>query len=176
MTKRIYETDAYCKDFEAVVLSCEKADEFYNIILDQTAFFPEGGGQAADIGTIDGVEVIDVGTNSTDSCNYPDFAHAVCKNVQDGVTELGILICGTGIGMSMAANKHKGIRAAACSDTFSARLTRLHNDANVLCFGERVVGQGLACDLVDNFIDAEFEGGKHQKRVDMITAIENQEL
>lgn len=123
-----------------------------------------------------GVEVIDVGTHSTESCNYPDFAHAVCKNVQDGVTELGILICGTGIGMSMAANKHKGIRAAACSDTFSARLTRLHNDANVLCFGERVVGMGLALDLVDNFIDTDFEGGKHKIRVDMITAIEDQEL
>ena len=123
-----------------------------------------------------GVEVIDMGTHSTESCNYPDFAHAVCKNVQDGVTELGILICGTGIGMSMAANKHKGIRAAACSDTFSARLTRQHNDANILCFGERVVGMGLALDLVDNFIDTDFEGGKHKVRVDMITAIENQEL
>ena len=123
-----------------------------------------------------GIEVIDVGTHSAESCDYPDFAHAVCKNVQDGVTELGILICGTGIGMSMAANKHRGIRAAACSDTFSARLTRMHNDANVLCFGERVVGMGLACDLVDNFIDADFEGGKHQRRVDMITAIENNEF
>ena len=123
-----------------------------------------------------GIEAIDVGTYSTDSCDYPDFAHAVCKNVQDGVTELGILVCGTGIGMSMAANKHKGIRAAACSDTFSARLTRMHNDANVLCFGERVVGMGLACDLVDNFIDAEFEGGKHARRVDMITAIEKDQL
>lgn len=123
-----------------------------------------------------GVEVIDVGTHSTESCNYPDFAHAVCKNIQDGVTELGILICGTGIGMSMAANKHKGIRAASCSDTFSARLTRLHNDANVLCFGERVVGIGLALDLVDSFIDTDFEGGKHKTRVDMITAIENAEL
>ncbi len=122
-----------------------------------------------------GVEVIDVGTDSPESCDYPKFAHLVCQNVQNGVTELGILICGTGIGMSMAANKHRGIRAAACSDTFSARLTRLHNDANVLCFGERVVGMGLACDLVDNFIDAEFEGGKHQRRVDMITDIEAQE-
>ena len=122
-----------------------------------------------------GIEAIDVGTYSTDSCDYPDFAHAVCKNVQDGVTELGILVCGTGIGMSMAANKHKGIRAAACSDTFSARLTRMHNDANVLCFGERVVGMGLAIDLVDNFIDADFEGGKHQRRVDMITATEESE-
>ncbi len=123
-----------------------------------------------------GIEVIDVGTYSADSCDYPAIAHALCKNIQDGVTELGILICGTGIGMSMAANKHKGIRAAACSDTFSARLTRVHNDANVLCFGERVVGMGLAIDLVDNFIDAEFEGGKHQRRVDMITAIERDEL
>ena len=123
-----------------------------------------------------GIEAIDVGTYSTDSCDYPDFAHAVCKNVQDGVTELGILVCGTGIGMSMAANKHKGIRAAACSDTFSARLTRMHNDANVLCFGERVVGMGLAFDLVDNFIDADFEGGKHQRRVDMIMEIEKQGL
>lgn len=123
-----------------------------------------------------GIEVIDVGTHSTDSCDYPAIAHAVCKNIQDGVTELGILVCGTGIGMSMAANKHRGIRAAACSDTFSARLTRVHNDANVLCFGERVVGMGLALDLVDNFIDAEFEGGKHQRRVDMITAIENDQL
>ena len=119
-----------------------------------------------------GWEVIDVGTNSTDSCDYPEFAAAVCKNIRNGVTELGILICGTGIGMSMAANKHKGIRAAACSDTFSARLTRQHNDANVLCFGERVVGMGLALDLVDNFVDTAFEGGKHQRRVDMITAIE----
>ncbi len=122
-----------------------------------------------------GWEVLDVGTHSADSCDYPAIAHAVCKNVQDGVTELGILVCGTGIGMSMAANKHKGIRAAVCSDTFSARLTRMHNDANVLCFGERVVGMGLACDLVDAFIDAEFEGGKHQRRVDMITAIEANE-
>ncbi len=122
-----------------------------------------------------GIEVIDVGTDSTASCDYPTFAHAVCKNVQDGVTALGILICGTGIGMSMAANKHRGIRAAACSDTFSARLTRMHNDANVLCFGERVVGMGLACDLVDAFIDADFEGGKHQRRVDMITAIETEQ-
>ncbi len=122
-----------------------------------------------------GIEVLDVGTDSTESCDYPNFAGAVCRNIQNGVTELGILICGTGIGMSMAANKYRGIRAAACSDTFSARLTRMHNDANVLCFGERVVGMGLAFDLVDHFIDADFEGGKHQKRVDLITAIEQAE-
>lgn len=122
-----------------------------------------------------GIEVIDVGTNSSESCDFPVFAHAVCKNVQDGVTELGILICGTGIGMSMAANKHHGIRAAVCSDTFSARLTRMHNDANVLCFGARVVGIGLALDLVDNFIDADFEGGKHQRRIDMVNAVDAEE-
>ena len=122
-----------------------------------------------------GYEVLDVGTKSSQSCDFPVFAHAVCKNVQDGVTELGILICGTGIGMSMAANKHHGIRAAVCSDTFSARLTRMHNNANVLCFGARVVGIGLALDLVDNFLDAEFEGGKHQRRIDMVNAIDAQE-
>lgn len=122
-----------------------------------------------------GWDVIDVGTNSAESCDYPLFAHEVCKNIQDGNAELGILICGTGIGMSLVANKHRGIRAAACSDTFSARLTRVHNNANVLCFGTRVVGIGLALDLVDNFLDAEFEGGKHERRVNMITEYENAE-
>ena len=123
-----------------------------------------------------GFDVVDVGTYTTDSCNYPDYAHALCEKIQSGECELGILICGTGIGMSMAANKHKGIRAACCSDTFSARLTRLHNDANVLCFGARVVGQGLALDLADIFVDTEFEGGKHKTRIDMFAAFENGEL
>ena len=123
-----------------------------------------------------GFDVVDVGTHTTDSCNYPDYAHALCSKIQSGECELGILICGTGIGMSMAANKHKGIRAACCSDTFSARLTRLHNDANVLCFGARVVGQGLALDLADVFVDTEFEGGKHKTRIDMFAAFENGEL
>ena len=122
-----------------------------------------------------GYDVIDVGTYTSDSCNYPDYAHAACVKIQNGEAALGILICGTGIGMSMAANKHKGIRAAACSDTFSARLTREHNDANILCFGARVVGEGLAMDLVDAYLDAKFMGGKHQTRVDMLTAIEQAE-
>ena len=122
-----------------------------------------------------GFDVIDVGTNSSESCDYPLFAHAVCRNIQSGAAELGILICGTGIGMSLVANKHRGIRAAACSDTFSARLTRVHNNANVLCFGTRVIGIGLALDLIDNFLDAEFEGGKHERRVNMITEYENAE-
>ena len=123
-----------------------------------------------------GFDVEDIGVHTTDSCNYPDIAHALCQKIQSGEREMGILICGTGIGMSMAANKHKGIRAACCSDTFSARLTRLHNDANVLCFGARVVGQGLALDLADVFVDTEFEGGKHKTRIDMFTALEQGEL
>ena len=123
-----------------------------------------------------GVEYKDFGTFDGGSVDYPEIAIKVTDAIVSGEAKLGVLVCGTGIGMSMAANKHRGIRAAACSDTFSARLTRLHNNANVLCFGERVVGMGLALDLVDNFIDAEFEGGKHQRRVDMITEIEKNEM
>ena len=126
--------------------------------------------------TAKGFEVEDVGTHSAESCNYPDIARVLCKKLQNGEGDLGILICGTGIGMSMAANKHRGIRAACCSDTFSARLTREHNDANVLCFGARVVAQGLALDLVDAFVNTEFQGGKHQKRIDMIAEIERDQL
>lgn len=120
-----------------------------------------------------GYTVLDVGTNTSDSCDYPIFADRLCKKIQDGDADLGILVCGTGIGMSIAANKHKGIRAACCSDTFSARLTRLHNNANVLCIGARVVGAGLGIDLVDEFVDAEFEGDRHVKRLSLIEDIEN---
>ena len=119
-----------------------------------------------------GIEVIDVGTDTAESCNYTIYADALCKTIQNGDAPLGILICGTGIGMSMAANKHAGIRAAACENTFSARMTRMHTDANVLCFGERVIGYGLACDMVDLFIDTPFEGGRHQARVDDINALD----
>lgn len=119
-----------------------------------------------------GIEVTDVGTYTIDSCNYPDYARALCKRIQSGEFERGILVCGTGIGMSMAANKHNGIRAACCSDTFSARMTRMHNDANVLCLGGRVVGAGLACDMVDLFVDTDFEGGRHTARVQMIADVE----
>ena len=119
-----------------------------------------------------GIEVTDVGTYTADSCNYPDYARALCKRIQSGEFERGILVCGTGIGMSMAANKHNGIRAACCSDTFSARMTRMHNDANVLCLGGRVVGAGLACDMVDLFVDTDFEGGRHTARVQMIADVE----
>ncbi len=120
-----------------------------------------------------GHTVIDVGTNSPESCHYPIYARAVCEKILAGEAERGILICGTGIGMSIAANKHRGIRAACCSDTFSARLTREHNDANVLCFGERVVGLGLALDLVDAFLGAEYlNNGNHVPRVAMLREIE----
>ena len=121
-----------------------------------------------------GIEVTDVGTYSTDSCNYPDYARAVCQKIQSGEFERGILVCGTGIGISIAANKHNGIRAACCSDTFSARMTRMHNNANVLCLGERVVGTGLAIDIVDLFVDTEFEGDRHVKRVLMLEDIEKE--
>ena len=121
-----------------------------------------------------GYEVVDVGTYSADSCHYPVYASALCEKIRRGECELGILICGTGIGMSMAANKHKGIRAACCSDVFSARLTREHNDANVLCFGERVVGIGTALDLVDAFLGAKYlNNGNHVTRVAMLSDIEN---
>ncbi len=114
-----------------------------------------------------GHSVIDCGTNSTESCDYPIFAKALCKEITDGKAELGILVCGTGIGMSMAANKVKGIRAALCSDCFSAKFTRAHNDANVMCMGARVVGEGLALELVDIFLNTPFEGGKHLRRINM---------
>lgn len=122
-----------------------------------------------------GYEVVDCGTSSTESCHYPDFAAKVCHGVLEepaGVC-FGILVCGTGIGMSMCANKYKGIRAALCSDTYSARMTRAHNDANVLCMGARVIGSCLAIDILDSFLAAEFEGGRHRTRIDMMTEIEN---
>lgn len=121
----------------------------------------------------EGYEVSDKGTNSTASCHYPDYARAVCEEVQkDLAGSFGILICGTGIGMSMCANKFKGIRAALCADTFSARMTRAHNDANMICMGARVTGVCLAEDILHAFLDAEFEGGRHAVRVDMMMEIE----
>ena len=123
-----------------------------------------------------GYETVDCGCDSTASCHYPEFASKVSKSVQanlDGA--FGILICGTGIGMSMCANKYRGIRAAVCGDTFSARMTRCHNDANVLCIGARVTGPFLALDIVDAFLGAEYEGGRHAIRVGMMADIENEQ-
>jgi len=114
-----------------------------------------------------GVEYKDFGTYTADSCDYPVFAEKVCDAVTGGECEKGILVCGTGIGMSMAANKHKGIRAAVCSDAFSTEFTRRHNDANVMCMGERTLGPGLALKLVEIFLNTPFEGGKHLRRISM---------
>ena len=114
-----------------------------------------------------GYEVRDCGTFSQESCDYPTFAKAVCNAVAAGECEKGILICGTGIGMSIAANKQKGIRAAVCGDEFSVKYTRLHNDANVLCMGARIIAEQRAIDFADLFLSTGFEGGKHSKRIAM---------
>lgn len=119
-----------------------------------------------------GVEYKDFGCDSTASVDYPDYGVPACKAVADGEFEGGILICGTGIGMSLCANKVRGIRAAVCSDTFSARMTRMHNDANVLCMGARVIGAGLAVDIVDLFLNTEFEGGRHSNRIAKVMDVE----
>lgn len=119
-----------------------------------------------------GIETIDVGAYNAESSHYPEFAYKVATTVASKEADFGILICGTGIGMSIAANKVKGIRASVCSEHFSARYTRLHNDANVLCLGARVIGEGIAIELVDIFLDTEAEGGRHSLRVDMISDIE----
>lgn len=117
----------------------------------------------------------DFGTYTEDSCDYPDIAKPVCEAIKDGTCERGILICGTGIGISIAANKIKGIRCALCHDYFSAKYTRLHNDSQIIAFGARVIGSGLACELVDVFLNTPFEGGKHAIRVNKMMAFENEE-
>ena len=119
-----------------------------------------------------GHEVKDCGTYSTESCDYPIFGEAAARAVASGECEYGIVVCTTGIGISIAANKVKGIRACCCSEPFSAEYTRRHNNANTLCLGGRVVGPGLACQIVDAFLDHEFEGGRHQKRIDKMMALE----
>ena len=115
-----------------------------------------------------GLEYKDYGTYDTKSCHYPVYGKAVAHAITSGECEKGILICGTGIGISIAANKVKGIRASLCSDTYSARMTRQHNDSNILCMGERVVGPGLALDIVDAWLNTDYEGGRHQARLDML--------
>ena len=117
-------------------------------------------------------EVTDFGTESEDSCDYPDFALPVAEAVAKGEYDRGILICGTGIGIGIVANKVKGVRAALCHDTFSAEACRTHNDANILTMGERIVGEGLALKIVETFLNSDFEGGRHQRRVDKIKALE----
>ena len=119
------------------------------------------------------IECEDFGTHDLGSCDYPVYGEKVAEAVASGSFDLGILICGTGLGISLAANKVKGVRAVCVSDTFSAEMGRAHNDANILALGERVVGKGLALKIVDAFLNTPFEGDRHLKRVDLIRAIEN---
>jgi len=122
-----------------------------------------------------GHEVINIGTDSKESCHYPEFGARAARMVANKEVDLGVLICGTGVGISLAANKIKGIRCGVCSDTATARLIRQHNNANMIAFGARIVGSELAKDIVKSFLEAEFEGGgRHQQRIDMISAIENE--
>ncbi len=119
-----------------------------------------------------GIDVVDVGTNSTASFNYPVSGYRAAKLVASGAVDGGVLICGTGVGISLAANKVNGIRACVCSEPTTARLSKQHNNANMICFGARIVGAELAKDIVDAWLDAEFQGGRHAARVAMITEIE----
>ena len=121
-----------------------------------------------------GIEYKDFGCYNTDSIDYPLVAKEVATAIANGEYERGVLVCGTGVGISIAANKVKGIRAACCDDHFSVKYTRLHNDANILCLGGRVVGPGVACELIDLFVETEFEGGRHARRVGLIHEIEQE--
>ena len=124
-----------------------------------------------------GYDVINYGTDSSESYDYPLAASVLCKAIQNKEVDLGIAICGTGVGISIACNKHKGIRACCCSEATSARLTRQHNNANVICFGARVISEELANDIVDTFINTEFSNGeRHQNRINLITQIEENEF
>lgn len=120
--------------------------------------------ELASVAAEQGFEVQDLGPDSTDSVDYPDFAHRVAREVASG-DALGLLVCGTGLGMSMAANRHPGVRAAVCTDVSSAEMARRHNDANVLCIGARMTGPGLAADVLKTFLSTEFDGGRHERRV-----------
>lgn len=121
-----------------------------------------------------GYEVIDFGTNLSESCDYPLFGQKVGHAVAAGEADLGIVICGTGVGISLAANKVKGVRACVCSEPYTAKLSRMHNNSNVLAFGARVVGSEMAKMITEEWLDAEYEGGRHQRRVDMIMGIEEE--
>lgn len=120
-----------------------------------------------------GHEVVNFGTDTYESCNYPDFGEKVGRAVASGEVDCGILICGTGVGISIAANKVRGVRAGVCSDTATARLIKEHNNANILAFGARIVGEELARDIVKAYLEAEFLGGRHQERIDMFAEIES---
>lgn len=123
-----------------------------------------------------GIEYLNLGTDTAESVDYPEYALKAAETVASGGADYGIVICGTGIGVSIVANKVPGIRCGHCHDTFSAKMTRMHNDANMLAFGERVIGEGLMIEIVEAFLGAEFLGGRHQRRVDEIKAIEEKYL
>lgn len=120
-----------------------------------------------------GIEVINMGVDTEDSVDYPDYAKLVCDKVVSKEVDFGILICGTGIGISIAANKIKGIRAALCHDAITARLCKEHNNANVIAFGARIIDKEIAKEIIDAYLSAEFAGDRHQRRIDKITALEN---
>lgn len=120
-----------------------------------------------------GIEIMDVGTNSTERFHYPVSGYKVARLVADGIVDGGILICGTGVGISIAANKVRGIRAVVCSEPYSARLSKQHNNTNIVAFGARVIGSETAKMIVDEWLAANYEGGRHQKRIDMISEIED---
>lgn len=142
-----------------IAIGCDHGG--YELKIEIMKFLKESGIQYKDFGC-DG-----------DKVDYPVIAEKVCKSVIDKECEKAILLCGTGIGISIAANKVKGIRAALCTDAFTAKYTRLHNDSNVLCMGGRVTGPGVACEMTEIFLSTEFEGGRHKNRIDMITEMEN---
>ena len=119
----------------------------------------------------EGYEVLDKGTNSTESVDYPDFGHAVGKSVSSGEADFGVVVCGSGIGISLAANKVPGVRAALCSEPLSAELSRKHNDANVVSVGARLIGLDMAKKILDTFLNTEFEAGRHERRVNMIEEV-----
>ena len=124
----------------------------------------------------EGRQVLDFGTTSEAPCDYPEFARLVAEAVRDGQCECGILVCATGVGMAICANKVRGVRAGACNDLYTARFSRLHNDLNILCLGERVIGPGLALEIVRVWLDTPFEGGRHARRLDLIGALEDESI
>jgi ribose 5-phosphate isomerase B len=121
-----------------------------------------------------GVEVVDFGTYSEESCDYPDYASKAAKAVANGECDRGVVVCGTGIGVTITANKVKGIRCALCHDVFSAKATRAHNDANMIAMGQRVIGEGLAVEILNAWLHTEFEGGRHIKRIEKMMALERE--
>ncbi len=145
------------------------------ISSDHAGFFLKDALVAYLVKVLGAERVMDLGPADATRCDYPDKAALVAHAIQDGKAQFGVLVCGSGIGISMAANKHNGIRAALCHDVTTARLCRQHNDANVICLGARIIGEGVACDAIDAFLSASFEGGRHTGRIEKMAEIERSE-